>query len=81
MDAEEVTVVTVTDQMTVESPIPFDGVVAAFSFEARTVEEIGESVGRVSDDGGAPPIGQRSSFVGIVKSEVVIAMAGKNVVQ
>ena len=74
MDAEEVTIVSVADQVAVKFPLPLDAVVGALSFETRAVEKIREPIGPVRDDCRAPPIRQRSRFIGIVKSEVAIAM-------
>src|SRR5205823_4007115 len=79
MNAKKVAIVSVADQMTVELPLPLDAVVGALSFEARAMKEIRESIGRVSDDCGPPPIRQRSCFIGVIKSEVIITMTREDV--
>src|SRR5689334_805860 len=77
MSPEKVSIVTITNQVAVEFPLPFDAAVNAFARQSRTMEKIALVV-CVTNNCSAPPIGEADPLVSVV--HVAVSMSGKFVI-
>src|SRR6476646_6940117 len=76
MVAEEKAVVTITDEMAVEVPLPGSSIVEPFPINGRIVEQVA-SPAAIRDDSSTPPVGDRWAAIGGIQP--LVSMRGKGI--
>src|SRR5437870_4102440 len=80
MNAQEVAVKTITDEVTIELPIPAHAIIQSPALDGWAMEEIALTPGRgvAIENSCAPPVRERTAR--IIRTESGVAMARKSVV-